>query len=281
MSRQSAIVKRMISKFSREVRETRGRRRAGVLAGAVLALTTLSAVAAPAMAEEQVTITQGQKIVATDGTACSVGYVEPARAWTSAHCGLDGGQIYTEWGQHVGTLRWFSPSGAAGHDLAYVQFAGGTLPGGNPLTGDGMAPPPADGTSVCIDGRYSGRHCGQAVHGPGVFPGMHYAVGMPTSPGDSGGPVSVAGRPGVVGIYQGITEVNRNGQHLTFSNYARVPNADELAKLPHQGFVPRRPNREPGNPIREAQERGEALSSTSSKGFDGLRGLAVYFGLPV
>ncbi|WP_246817042.1 hypothetical protein [Corynebacterium sp. HMSC078H07] len=93
--------------------------------------------------------------------------------------------------------------------------------------------------------------------------------------------MSIEGRPGVVGIYQGITVVNRNGQDMTFSNYARMPHADELARLPHQGYVPRRPHREPANVVRSVQERGEALSSTSSNGPEGLRGLAAYFGLSV
>lgn len=238
-------------------------------------------VAPVATATATVQIAQGQKVITSDGAECSVGYVEPTRAWTSAHCGLDGGQVYTDSGQHVGTLRWFKPSGAASHDLAYIQFAGGTSSGGNPLTGDGMAPPPGEGVNVCMDGRYAGRHCGPTVRGPGVFPGMHYAAGFSLSPGDSGGPVSIEGRPGVVGIYQGITVVNRNGQDMTFSNYARMPHADELARLPHQGYVPRRPHREPANVVRSVQERGEALSSTSSNGPEGLRGLAAYFGLSV
>ena len=83
----------------------------------------------------------------------------------------------------------------------------------------------------------------------------------------------------MVGIYQGITEANRNGRKVIFSNYARMPYADELERLPHQGFVPRRPNREPANLVRVVQERGEALSSTSSKGPEGLRGLIFSIGL--
>ena len=110
---------------------------------------------------------------------------------------------------------------------------------------------------------------------------MNYVVDVALAPGDSGGAVSVPGQPGVVGIYQGITQANREGQTVTFSNYARMPRADELAHLPHQGWVPRRPNREPGNPVRMVQEKGEALSSTSSTGPEGLRGLAMYFGLSV
>lgn len=239
----------------------------------------LGIAAAPATAAASVQLTQGQKIITSDGAECTVGYVESSRAWTSAHCALDGGQVYTDSGQHVGTLRWFKPSGAASHDLAYIQFAGGTYSGGNPLTGDGIAPPPGEGATVCMDGRYAGRQCGTTVRGPGVFPGMHYASGVALSPGDSGGPVSLQGRPGVVGIYQGVTEADRNGRTVTFSNYARMPYTDELARLPHQGFVPRRPNREPANLVRVVQERGEAFSSTSSRGPEGLRGLIFHIGL--
>ncbi|TRX50099.1 hypothetical protein FNY88_02975 [Corynebacterium guaraldiae] len=239
------------------------------------------ALAAPATAAEGVPVRQGQKIAASDGALCTVGYVEANRAWTSAHCGLNGEQVYNEAGQHLGTLRWFTPSGAAGHDLAYIQFAGGTYSAGNPLTGDGMAPVPGEGSTVCFDGQAASRQCGTAVKGPGVFPGMNYAADVSLAPGDSGGAVSVPGRPGVVGIYQGITQANRGGRTVTFSNYARMPHADELARLPHQGWVPRRPNREPGNPVRVAQEKGEALSSTSSAGPEGLRGLAMYFGLGI
>lgn len=241
----------------------------------------LGIAAAPVAAETTVQLTQGQKIITSDGAECSVGYVESTRAWTSAHCALDGGQVYTDSGQHVGTLRWFSPSGAASHDLAYIQFAAGTSSGGNPLTGDGIAPPPGEGATVCMDGRYAGRQCGPTVRGPGVFPGMHYASGFSLSPGDSGGPVSLEGHAGVVGIYQGITEANRNGRKVIFSNYARMPYADELERLPHQGFVPRRPKREPANLVRVVQERAEAFSSTSSKGPEGLRGLIFSIGLGV
>lgn len=250
--------------------------------GSVVGACSLAiALAAPATAAEGVPVRQGQKVAAADGTLCSVGYVEASRAWTSAHCGLNGEQMYNEAGQHVGTLRWFKPSGAAGHDLAYIQFAGGTYSAGNPLTGDGMAPVPGEGATVCFDGQATSRQCGTAVRGPGLFPGMNYAVDVSLAPGDSGGAVSVPGQPGVVGIYQGITQTNREGRTVIFSNYARMPHADELARLPHQGWVPRRPNREPGNPIRMAQEKGEALSSTSSTGPEGLRGLAMYFGLSI
>lgn len=251
------------------------------LASVAGACSLTIALAAPAAAGEGVPVIQGQKIVASDGSLCSIGYVESNRAWTSAHCALNGEQIYNEAGQHLGTLRWFKPSGAAGHDLAYIQFASGTYSAGNPLTGDGMAPAPGEGATVCFDGQASQRQCGTAVRGPGLFPGMNYVVDVALAPGDSGGAVSVPGQPGVVGIYQGITQANREGQTVTFSNYARMPRADELAHLPHQGWVPRRLNREPGNPVRMVQEKGEALSSTSSTSPEGVRGLAMYFGLSV
>lgn len=251
------------------------------LASVAGACSLAVALAAPAAAVEGVPVRQGQKIAAADGSLCTVGYVEANRAWTSAHCGLNGEQMYNEAGQHLGTLRWFKPSGAAGHDLAYIQFAGGTYSAGNPLTGDGMASAPGEGATVCFDGQAASRQCGTAVRGPGLFPGMNYAVDVSLAPGDSGGAVSVPGQPGVVGIYQGITQTDREGRTVTFSNYARMPHAEELARLPHQDWVPRRPNREPGNPVRVVQEKGEALSSTSSAGPEGLRGLAMYFGLSI
>lgn len=123
------------------------------LASVAGACSLTIALAAPAAAGEGVPVIQGQNIVASDGSLCSIGYVESNRAWTSAHCALNGEQIYNEAGQHLGTLRWFKPSGAAGHDLAYIQFASGTYSAGNPLTGDGMAPAPGEGATVCFDGQ--------------------------------------------------------------------------------------------------------------------------------
>ncbi|MDO5031489.1 hypothetical protein [Corynebacterium sp.] len=246
---------------------------------------------AVAQAGESVPVTQGQKILTAEGRTCTVGYVEPSRAWTSAHCGLSGQQIYNERGQHVGTLRWFSPSGAAGHDLAYIQFAGGTYAAGNPKTGDGINPVPGDNTTVCVHGRLTGNDCATTVPGPQVFPGMHYSTGLPKLNGDSGSGVYVPGRPGVVGIYQGMTIATRGAEKHVFANYARMPYPNELAGLRHQGFVPRRPNIAPpatpwelaNHEFRSIQEQAEGIGVTSSEGFgiEAVRGIANNYGLMI
>lgn len=256
------------------------------VAGATLALLGGQAVA---HANPGVGVKQGQVILTAEGTACTVGYVEGSRAWTSAHCGLSGQQVYNEYGQHLGTLRWFKPSGAAEHDLAYVQFAAGTYSEGNPLSGDGINPVPRAGEQVCVTGRLSGNDCAQAIDGPKDFDGMHYATNLPKVNGDSGSGVFMPGRSGVVGIYQGGTVVSRNGKQASFTNYARMPYANELAGLPHQGFVPRRPNiapprnivEVPGVELRKVGDQAEGLATTSSEGFgiDAIRGIANNYGI--
>ncbi|HAT6617669.1 TPA: hypothetical protein JAL37_001389 [Corynebacterium striatum] len=275
-----------------EVTEVKGEKMRGLKNGLVAAAAAFIAVAggqAIAQAAPGVSVTQGQVVMTAEGASCTVGYVEGDRAWTAAHCGLSGQQVYNEFGQHVGTLRWFKPSGAAEHDLAYIQFAAGTYSAGNPKTGDGIRPVPASGTDVCINGRLSGNDCAQAINGPRDFDGMNYANNIPKVNGDSGSGVYVPGQPGVFGIYQGGTVVSRNGQRVFFTNYARMPYANELAALPHKGFVARRPDiatprnivEVPGVELRKVGDHAEGLATTSSEGFglDAIRGIANNYGI--
>ena len=99
----------------------KGEKMRGLKNGLVAAAAAFIAVAggqAIAQAAPGVSVTQGQVVMTAEGAGCTVGYVEGDRAWTAAHCGLSGQQVYNQFGQHVGTLRWFKPSGAAEHDLA-------------------------------------------------------------------------------------------------------------------------------------------------------------------
>lgn len=216
------------------------RRAAAFLAAIVIAIFGVFANAGVASAAPSATITQGQAILTADRTSCTVGYVESTRAWTSSHCADNGEAIYNTEGAYLGILRWFTPEGPSGHDLAYIQFAAGTESGGNPITGDGIAAPPAAGTIVCINGRMSGNDCARAIEVHDRLPGMYHAMDMPKKPGDSGSGVYIPGQPGVVGIYQGISIVTWGSQRYIYSNYARMPIPTEIAQLPHQGFVPRK-----------------------------------------
>ena len=271
--------------FSRRLRAA-----ASVFAGAALAVAGTLAGQAVAQAAPAATVTQGQMIMTAEGSTCTVGYVEADRAWTAAHCGLSGQQMYAEDGTHLGTLRWLKPSGAAGQDIAYIQFAAGTVSGGNPKTGDGINPVPPTGTQICVDGRRTGNDCAATVDRlRGADPGMNFADPLPKLNGDSGSGVKVPGQSGVVGIYQGATYLSSGQAHRELSNYARMPDAGELASLRHQGYVPRKANLPrtvtpielPGLQVRELQEQAEGLVTTSSEGpgWDSVRGIALNYGV--
>lgn len=263
-------------------------RRLGAIAAATLAFVATMGGQAIAQAAPAATITQGQMIMTAEGATCTVGYVEPSRAWTSAHCGLSGQQMYAEDGTHLGTLRWFKPSGGAGHDIAYIQFAAGTVGGGNPKTGDGIHPVPPVATQICVDGRRTGDDCASTVNGPRAAEGMFYATALPKLNGDSGSGVRVPGQAGVVGIYQGATFLRAGEAHREFANYARMPDEGERDSLRHQGYVPRHANLPrtvtpielPGLWVREIQEQAEGLVTTSSEGpgWDSVRGIALNYG---
>ncbi|KAA8724186.1 hypothetical protein [Corynebacterium phocae] len=252
----------------------------GIAGGALTAPAAQAA--APAIA------IQGHKTTTANGATCTIGYVEPDRAWTAAHCGFNGQAIYNEFGSHIGTLRYFWPSGTAERDLAYIQFAHGTVAGGNPISGDGIRPVPEPGGIICATGRHTPETC-SAVTPRRARPGMVSAQLMHKISGDSGSGVYIPGQPGVVGIFSGETLKNFGADAGTYSNFALMPSPHEIATLPHQGRVSRHPDLpvsvNTGNlaehGLRYVGEPMEAFSSTSSRGLliDDIRGFIGTFGI--
>lgn len=256
----------------------------------VVSAATGGLLTAPAAhAQGSVRVTQGQMVRTADGATCTVGYVEPTRAWTASHCGVNGQSMYNEFGEHIGTLRYFRPGGVKEHDIAYIQFAAGTFSGGNPDSGDGVWGPPAFGEQVCIQGRRSGRNCAPVVQHVVPKNAMFATQDLHKEHGDSGAGAFIPGRPGVVGIYSGTSFVDFNGQHMVFENIAFMPSPDQIASLPYQGFEPRKPGLNQSTSIldypfailRPYIEQLEAMLKTSSQGFDiaNLRGLAAAYGI--
>lgn len=207
---------------------------AAVLAG-TLGAAPLANAAAPAIA------TQGHIVQTSDGTTCTIGYVEGNRAWTAAHCGVNGQAVYNEYGSHIGTLRYFREEGATGQDIAYIQFAAGTVSGGNPVSGDGIGFKPADGNGICITGRNSPENCGKVVRRPMQAAGIYSSTELFKQHGDSGAGAYVKGQPGVVGIYSGTATFIQGGKRSAYEDIAYFPSPQERAGLP-QGYVPRKPD---------------------------------------
>lgn len=187
------------------------------------------------------TVRQGEVVQTADGSQCTLGYVETTRAWTAAHCGVNGQAVYLGDGRHLGTLRYYQRSGANGHDLAYIQFADGTHNAGNPISGEGISAPPATGEQVCVAGRRSPVNCGIVKPRPLANPGMYASSELFKLHGDSGAGVYSPGRPGVVGIYTGTAYLTADGKTEVFEDIAAMPSPADIAALPYQGFVPRKP----------------------------------------
>lgn len=245
--------------------------------------------AVPATAAAPAIAIQGHLIQTADGAQCSIGYVEPTRAWTASHCGFNGQAVYNEHGSHIGTLRYLHREGAQGQDVAYIQYAVGTVAGGNPVTGDGIGGVPALGTTVCVTGNRTGENCASVEQRPQGIRGMYSTGELFKNHGDSGSAGYVPGQSGVVGIYTGtVTFTNDQGQSV-YEDLAAMPSQQERDSLPYQGFVARKPdltrtaslNEFPSVWARQYQEPLEAIVFLIQRGatFDDLRGILGALGV--
>lgn len=256
----------------------------------VAATLSLGLASVPAQAQSGPVVVQGGT-VGTTTDSCAVGYVEPDRAWTAAHCGFNGQAMYNEHGVHVGTLRYVHPAGANEYDVAYIQFAHGVRAGGNPLSGDGINARPGLGERVCATGRFTGINCGDVNTKPMQKPRMFSSTPLHKKNGDSGSGVFIPGRPGVVGIYSGFSFSTIKGIQGAWSNIAEMPSPEERARLPFQGRVPNKPNINTNREltlqefiehyVRAVADGAEAMSSNALSGssFDDIKGILASYNI--
>lgn len=280
----------MVSRISRSQFNSKFRSLLRPLAAAAGCGVAVTLAVPAANAAPVAVVVQGQKIQTASGQVCTVGYVEGDRAWTAAHCGVNGSALYNEAGVHIGALRYLRAGGAPDYDMAYIQFAHGVAAGGNPETGDGMSAAPGLGGEVCADGRVTGVNCGKVASDGAAVNGAFATTDMFKNHGDSGAPVFVPGRPGVVGLLSGTFQrTGANGG--TWSLVSYMPSAQERNNLEFQGRVARKGNISTAAALplpawlmaqlRGYVEQAEGLVSTSSRGprLEDITGLLRYYGV--
>lgn len=261
-----------------------------IVLGSFLVASGLAAEPVPALADAPAIATQGHLIKTADGAQCSIGYVESTRAWTAAHCGYNGQAIYNEYGSHIGTLRYLNREGAAGRDIAYIQFAKGTVSGGNPLSGDGIVGVPVLGTPLCVTGMRTGQDCSQVEQRPYPLDGFYSTGEMHKRHGDSGSGAYIPGVSGTAGIYTGTVIFTFGDKKVAYEDFAAMPSAQEMAGL-EQGFVARKPDFNNVVSVqefplawwRQHTEPLEAMWSILLRGatFDDLRGVLAVRGMVI
>ena len=152
-------------------------------------------------------VTQGDRVRVdkpgkSEGSYCTVGYVQPATAvaYTAGHCGDDGADVFNEQGDAIGVFR-HSPSytgDVGGGDVGYILLGDGVEIGANHYSGDGIVTGIAGSDQICVYGATSKKViCGELIAHRNDAVGLIH-INVPVTGGDSGGPVWIPGR-GVIG----------------------------------------------------------------------------------
>ncbi|GGK61480.1 hypothetical protein GCM10011591_37240 [Nocardia camponoti] len=176
------------------------------LAAAITGVLTATLGAGGASADPTVVLGAASGIVFDNNSTCSLTAIGHDRAGrlvgiTAGHCASTGAQLKAERDRRAGVIGTVAFS----DDAEYFDFAvleldvSKVIPvrtiGGTTVAGIGA--PPAPGSTVCADGRTTGRNCGLVwgeLEGTSI---NQYC----SQPGDSGGPVVVGDQ--LVGMNQG------------------------------------------------------------------------------
>lgn len=176
-----------------------------------------SVLATPASGHAQtapITINQGDKIISDHtflngaiyiGNPCTIGYVEPGKAWTAAHCANNGNPVRDSQGRIIGTIVHTNPNDSNKysiyHDTAYIALNSNVRAGQNSHESQVSEVVPSAGDQVCLYSRTAdSTRCGTVDHvSPTAKKEYVFISGASANQGDSGGPAWVPGK-GFIGV---------------------------------------------------------------------------------
>lgn len=180
-------------------------------------IMSASVLATPASVHAQnapITINQGDQITSDQtilngaiyvGNPCTIGYVEPGKAWTAAHCANNGNPVRDSRGRVIGTIVHTNPNDSNNysvyHDTAYIALNSNVRAGQNSHESQVSEVIPSAGDRVCLYSRTSdSTRCGTVDHvSPTAKKEYVFISGASANQGDSGGPVWVPGQ-GFIGV---------------------------------------------------------------------------------
>ncbi|MEV0436492.1 S1 family peptidase [Nocardia sp. NPDC050413] len=180
--------------------------RMAAFAAAIAGALTTSAGVGSVSADPSVVLGAGSGIVFDNNSGCSltaIGHDNAGRlvGLTAGHCASTGAKVGAEQALHAGVIGTVAFSDDGDYlDFAVLQLDASKVVPTRTIgqtTVAGLGPAPAPGSTVCSDGRTSGRSCG-VVWGELEGNSINQYC---SQPGDSGGPVVVGDR--LVGMNQG------------------------------------------------------------------------------
>ncbi|WP_151549942.1 MULTISPECIES: hypothetical protein [Corynebacterium] len=237
---------------------TRALRSIAVAAAAV----TLPLLSAPvAVAEPAPALVDQGDVLLTDAgngqvSSCTIGYVDEAngRAWTDAHCGANGTEVYDAFYTPIGRLHHIYPDVFAAvqnsndsrwgpvsrmSDVAYIEFYDSKFIGQNYFSGDTIAQPEV-GDKLCTYGNRTQRiACSPILYLTGP---VAITADVGSDHGDSGGPAWIEGK-GYFGQLLGADWIWRSDQgKITTTVFRQIGNNDLARPLdlhqPVEGYEP-------------------------------------------
>lgn len=189
-------------------------------------IMSASVLATPASVHAQtapITINQGDQITSDQtilngaiyvGNPCTIGYVEPGKAWTAAHCANNGNPVKDSRGRVIGTIVHTNPNDSnrysVYHDTAYIALNSNVRAGQNSHESQVSEVVPSAGDQVCLYSRTSdSTRCGTVDYVSPTAKKEYVAIsGAIANQGDSGGPAWVPGQ-GFIGV---ISSKSSSGQ---------------------------------------------------------------------
>lgn len=182
---------------------------------AVVMSASVLATPAPGHAQTApITINQGDQIISDQtilngsiyiGNPCTIGYVEPGKAWTAAHCANNGNPVKNSQGRVIGTIVHTNPNDSnrysVYHDTAYIALNSNVRAGQNSHVSEVSEVVPSAGDRVCLYSRTSdSTRCGTVDHVSPTAKKEYVSIsGVSANQGDSGGPAWVPGQ-GFIGV---------------------------------------------------------------------------------
>lgn len=163
---------------------------------------------------DPITINQGDQITSDQtilngaiyiGNPCTIGYVEPGKAWTAAHCANNGNPVRNSRGRVIGTIVHTNPNDSTSysvyHDTAYIALNSNVRAGQNSHESQVSEVVPSAGDRVCLYSRTSdSTRCGTVDQVSPTAKKEYVSIsGADANQGDSGGPAWVPGQ-GFIGV---------------------------------------------------------------------------------